>query len=82
VEVSVVKLRHMRFRALSELVWALACWGYTPTAEWLAEYYRVTRPQLAGFKPAHLANSITALKKLGAKVWVRAWVCVHALHVW
>ncbi len=37
VEVSVVKLKFLRFRALSELIWALACWGYTPTAEWLTE---------------------------------------------
>jgi len=69
VEVSRVKLRHLRFRALSELIWALSCWGYTPSSEWLHEYYRVTLPKLKDdYKCHHLANSVLALKKLGAQV--------------
>lgn len=34
-QVSADKLALLKVRALSELIWALACWGYTPTQEWL-----------------------------------------------
>jgi hypothetical protein len=75
VEASIVKLQHLRFRGLTELVWALACWGYTPTKEWLREYFRVTHAKLHEFRPQHLANAILALKKLGCKVSLH--MCNH-----
>ena len=69
LQISIVKLRHLRVRALAEVLWALACWGYTPTAEWMREYFSVTHVQLEhGFRTQHLANTVLALKKLGCKV--------------
>lgn len=70
LQISSGKLSHLRNSALSEIVWALACWQYTPGKEWLREYFRVTMPKLAEFKPTHLANTILALKKLNCKVCV------------
>jgi hypothetical protein len=67
-QISSGKLSHLRNAALSEIVWALACWQYTPGKKWLREYFRVTMPKLTDFKPMHLANTILALKKLNCKV--------------
>lgn len=65
VEVSAPKLPHLRHRALTELVWALACWDARPSARWLAAYFAASSRRQADYRPSHIADTLTALAKLG-----------------
>ncbi|KAG2429018.1 hypothetical protein HXX76_011260 [Chlamydomonas incerta] len=67
VEVATPKLGSLRHRALSELVWALAVWDAKPSGRFLDEFYRVSARRLHEYPPAQIADTLSALSKLGCR---------------
>ncbi|KAG2449920.1 hypothetical protein HYH02_000025 [Chlamydomonas schloesseri] len=67
VEVATPKLSGLRHRALSELVWALAVWDAKPSGRFLDEFYRVSARRLHEYPPAQIADTLSALSKLGCR---------------
>lgn len=62
--VSIPKLKHLKIRALTELVWALACWDTRPSPEWMAAFFTASHARLEDARPQHMACMLNAAAKL------------------
>ena len=61
---SIPKLKHLKIRALTELVWALACWDTRPSPEWMAAFFTASHAKLEDARPQHMACMLNAAAKL------------------